>query len=123
MNSVNIYNPVFSEIAQIIDLNKRHLFTYLNPIQQQNGFVRIEYSLEDLQTIITNKELVIVKNDKDIIGYYLIGKKSDKLTLDYQKNKALDLFESNGIQFDKIGYGCQVCINEKYRKNGLFALC
>lgn len=54
------------------------------------------------------------------MGYYLIGKTSNLPTLAMQKNKAMALFDTHGIPFDKIGYGCQVCIEESYRNTGLF---
>lgn len=116
----SILFPTFDNINQIIDLNKKYLIGYLTEEQKQNGFIRIEYGKDDLQQIITNKEIVIATGKEKVIGYYLIGRKSGKAALNYQKNKAISLFATKEILFDNIGYGCQVCIDEAFRNNGLF---
>jgi len=113
--------PTYEHIDQIRQLNSKYLITHLTDAQKQNGFIRIEYDRDDLQQIIENKEIVIATNGEQVIGYYLIGRKSGKAALNYQRNKAKSLFDTNEIPFAKIGYGCQVCIDEAYRNNGLFA--
>lgn len=118
---MTIQFPTYDHIDQIRQLNSKYLITHLTDAQKQSGFIRIEYDRDDLQQIIANKEIVIATNGENVIGYYLIGRKSGKAALDYQKNKAKSLFDTNEIPFDKIGYGCQVCIDEAYRNNGLFA--
>lgn len=92
----------------------------MTDFQKQSGFIRIEYDIDDLQKIITNNEIVIATDKEKVIGYYLIGRKSSKIELNYQKNKAFSLFETTEIPFESIGFGCQVCIDENYRNNGLF---
>lgn len=117
---MTIRQPNLDDMHQIMQLNSKYLLTNLTENKKQNGFIRISYDKDDLQKIISNKEIfVAVFNDK-IVGYYLVGRKSGKAALDYQKNKAISLFDTNGISFDKIGYGCQVCIDSDYRQNGLF---
>lgn len=117
--SINIRLAKKSDIDAIQKLNSKYLITHLTDAQKQNGFIRIEYDREDLLQIIVNKEIVIATNEEEIIGYYLVGRKSNKTTLDYQRKKALTLFDTHAIPFDKIGYGCQVCLDEHYRSFGL----
>ena len=117
---MTIQIPTYNHIDQIRQLNSKYLITHLTDTQRQNGFIRIEYDRDDLQQIIAKKEIVIATNGEKVIGYYLIGRKSGKAALDYQKNKANSLYDTNEIAFAKIGYGCQVCIDEAYRNNGLF---
>jgi hypothetical protein len=112
--------PTYDHIDQIRQLNSKYLITHLTDAQKQNGFILIKYDQDDLQQIIANKEIVIATNGEKVIGYYLIGRKSGKAALDYQKNKANSLFDTNEIPFSKIGFGCQVCIDDAYRNNGLF---
>lgn len=117
---ISIHPPTHEHIDQILHLNSKYLITHLDDSQKQNGFIRIEYNRNDLQKIIDAKEIVIASKNNLVIGYYLIGKKCDKSDLDYQRNKAYTLSDSHNTPFEKIGYGCQVCIEENYRKNGLF---
>ena len=116
----SILFPSFDNIDQIISLNRKYLIGSLTEEQKQNGFIRIEYNKDNLQQIITSKEIVIATDKEKVIGYYLIGRKSGSAALYYQKNKAISLFATNEISFDSIGYGCQVCIDEAFRNNGLF---
>jgi hypothetical protein len=117
---MTIQIPTYDHIDQIRQLNSKYLITHLSNAQRQNGFIRIEYDGDDLQQIIANKEIVIATKGEKLVGYYLVGRKCDKAALDYQKNKANSLFDTNDIPYSKIGYGCQVCIDEAYRNNGLF---
>lgn len=117
---MQIILATLSHIDQIIALNRKYLITQLsNNEQLQNGFVRIAYNREELQLIIANKEIVIAVDNEMIVGYYLIGRKSGSPALAYQRNFALTINE--GMAINTIGYGCQVCIDESYRNNGLFA--
>ena len=113
--------PTQDHIDQIRALNYKYLYSNLSEAQRQNGFIRIEYSRSDLQAIITHKEIVVAIINDIVVGYYLIGRMSGNTALDYQKTKAMSLFSSREIPFEQIGYGCQVCIDEAYRNNGLFA--
>ena len=89
--------PTYEHIDQIRQLNSKYLITHLTDAQKQNGFIRIEYDRDDLQQIIENKEIVIATNGEQVIGYYLIGRKSGKAALNYQRNKAKSLFDTNEI--------------------------
>lgn len=117
---MTIQFPTYDHIDQIRQLNSKYLITHLTEAQKQKGFIRIEYDRDDLQHIIANKEIVIATYGVKVIGYYLIGRKSGKAALDYQRNKANSLFDTIEIPFANIGYGCQVCIEEAYRNNELF---
>ena len=111
--------PTYDHIDQILVLNSKYLITHLNDTQKKSGFVRIEYTEEEIKKIIEHQEIVVAIDNNKVVGYYLVGRKSDSVALDYQKNKAINLFGSHTIQFDKIGYGCQVCIDYTHRNNGL----
>lgn len=113
--------PTYDHIDQIRNLNNRNLLENLTDAQRQNGFVRIAYDRDGLQQIIANNEIVIATENDIVVGYYLIGRTSGNAALDYQRNKAISLFGSLQTPFDKIGYGCQVCIEQAFRNNGLFS--
>ena len=118
MTSIQI--PIYQHIDQIKELNSKYLITNLTEAEKQSGFIRIEYDKDSLKKIIDDQEIVVATNHDKIIGYYLIGRKSGFAALDYQKNKAISLFDTKNIPFDKIGFGCQVCIDKAHRNNGLF---
>lgn len=112
--------PAYDHIDQIQNLNNKYLISHLPESQKQNGFIRIKYNKEDLGQIVSDKEIVIATHIDQIVGYYLIGRKSDIAALAYQKEKALAFSYKNNIDFSKVGFGCQVCIEDAYRNNGLF---
>lgn len=112
--------PTLEDIKQIRNLNQKYLITHLTDTEKQGGFIRIEYSESELKKIIEAKEIVVAKDENKIVGYYLIGRKSDSVALTYQHNKAKEITWESPIITDKIGYGCQVCIETNYRNSGLF---
>lgn len=116
---IQIILPTNDHLEEIRNLNERFLITHLSDKQIQNGFIRIKYSREELKKIIKSEEVVIAIDTDKVVGYYLIGKKSGNPALNYQKKKAQSLINTHSIQFDKIGYGCQVCISEENRNNGI----
>ena len=113
--------PTLEDIEQIRNLNQKYLITHLTDTEKQGGFIRIEYTESELKKIIEAKEIVVAKDENRVVGYYLIGRKSDSVALTYQHNKAREITWEKPITTDKIGYGCQVCIETNYRNNGLFA--
>lgn len=114
---IKIVLPTSEHINQIGELNSKFLITQLSDKQRQDGFIRIEYNIEDLHRIITNREIVVAIIENKVIGYYLIGKKSGNPALQNQSAAANNLTD---ITIDQIGYGCQVCMEVEHRKNGLF---
>lgn len=117
---ITIQLPTYEHINQIILLNQKYLIGHLNEMQKKSGFVRIAYTSDELKQIVDAKEIIIALDGQFVIGYYLVGKKSNKVELKNQKNYALSLFDTYQLQFDKIGYACQVCIDEKYRNIDLY---
>lgn len=107
-------------IDQIISLNKRYLVTNLPKNKTEKGFIRIEYSEADIREIIRNEEIVVALSVNKVIGYYLIGKKTNKSVLEYQQKESISFALSIKTEPGKLGYGCQVCIDENFRSNGLF---
>lgn len=114
-----IQTPTYNHIDQILALNSKYLINHLSDTEKQNGFIRIEYDREDLEKIIDHKEIVIAVDNDKVVGYFLVGKKSEKLELELQKVMSLVLHDSGKFEYKRIGFGCQICIEEKYRGNGI----
>ncbi|MBN2892120.1 MAG: hypothetical protein JXL97_09650 [Bacteroidales bacterium] len=112
--------PKIEHVDQLVFLNKKFLVDNLDPIQREKGFIRIEYSKEDFEKIVTAQEIVTAFNFDEIVAYYLIGKNATTQQIDYQRNMAKKIAKSNNIPEEKIGYSCQVCINKDFRHLGLF---
>ena len=114
--------PTLENIEQIRNLNQKYLITHLTDTEKQGGYIRIEYANNELKKIIEAKEIVVAKDENKIIGYYMIGRKSDSVALTYQHNKAITFANDNMLASTSIGFGCQVCIDKNYRNNGLFSM-
>ncbi len=95
------------------------MINHLSDSEKQNGFIRIEYKREDLEKIIDHKEIVIATDNGNVIGYFLVGRESEKSELEFQKKMTLILHDSGKFEYKRIGFGCQICIDEKYRGNGI----
>ena len=113
--------PTYNHIDQILALNSKYLINHLSYSEKQNGFIRIKYDKEDLEKIITHKEIVIALDNDKIIGYYLIGRKSENIKLNYQLKKVREIFKHSHL-IEKAGYGAQAIIESKYRGQNLLNL-
>lgn len=113
--------PKIDQIDQLVSLNRKYLFDNLSEEERKNGFIRITYESEHFRILIEKKEIVCALNDnKKIVGYYLIGRETKNILLDYQIEKAAIFSKKFDEDFDKLGYGCQVCIEVEHRKKDLF---
>jgi hypothetical protein len=109
-----------NEVGEVMRLNERFHFSNLDAVQRGNGFLRILYTQNDFEKILMNKEILVAIYDTAVVGYYLVGRTSNNPALDDQRKSAIALSRANAMAFDKVGYGCQVCIDLHYRKNGLY---
>ena len=116
---IKIHFPTLDQIDEIRKLNQKYLISHLTDKELQGGFIRIEYNTNDFMQIVNSNEIVVATNEDRIVAYYLVGRKSESPALMYQRNKAISLFNSHSIQYERIGYGCQVCIDKSYRNNGI----
>lgn len=117
---ISIVSPTLEYVPEIEDLNYKYLIFNLTEGEKASGFIRIKYDSSDLQKIIFNEEIVIAIDNHKVIAYYLIGRTTGKPELDYQMTKARNLTRSHNVPFDKIGFGCQVCISNTSQNMGLF---
>jgi hypothetical protein len=105
----------------VVTLNQKYLLQNLPADKLSSGFIKIPYTLDQINKIVEMNEIIVARCSNQIIGYYLIGGSSNCDGLTYQKLAALHWAESEAISISKIAYGVQVCINEAYHNNGLFA--
>jgi len=113
---MNIKHPDTDDIKQIMQLNSKYFLSNTTDDQIQNGYLGKKYSIEELQQIVADKEIIICTTNNKVIGYYLLGRKDDEDASVYQINKELSLVDP----FSNIAYPTQVCIDEAYRNHGLF---
>lgn len=120
--TINVLLPSYRHIEKIRRLNESHLMAGLDENKRRSGFVRVRYSFEDIQKIIDEKEIVIAIHGDEVIGYYLIGKKSGNLLLGYQNERVASLSNRHKIPNCEIGYGAQAIIERRYRGMNLLSL-
>lgn len=109
---------MYEHIDGILALNRKYLITYLPTEEKRHGFVRVEYTYDDIKQIIDQKEVIIALNENTIIGYYLIGRKSRSKRLEYQAKKVAEIFK-DADTIDQIGYGAQAIIEKEFRGGDL----
>ncbi len=112
--------PKIEHSDELVNLNRKFLIDNLSPEQREKGFIRIEYSIDDFKTFVKNREIVVAFNFDEIVAYYLIGRKSETTEIDYQREMTNKIVEKYRYSEEKIGYGCQVCIDQDFRHFGLF---
>lgn len=118
---ITIKCPEIEHIEQLMILNYKYNYQHLPKDELVRGFIRIPYTYEQFQQLIENKEITIGISKNKIVGYYLIGKHTLNPNLEYQIQKAKQIERIHQIDFERIGYGCQVCIEKDFRNMNLFA--
>ncbi len=117
--NINIRLATLQDLQGVLALHEKYLYQNLSDPEKQNGFIKVRYSEDDLRKIIVAQEIVVAIYEYKIVGYFLVGKKSDSPNLLHQKNRASRLANEMVIPFDKVGYGCQICLDMNYRNLGL----
>jgi len=109
------------DINSIIALNQKYLIQNIHFDKLLNGFIKVPYTNNQLTIIIKANEIAVAQVNDCLVGYYLIGSNCDNEFLTYQELAATRLAKSKSTTVTKIGFGVQVCIDEPYHNNGLFA--
>ncbi len=115
-----VRQPTIDDIEQIIRLNSKYFYPYPSDVQIETGYLGKLYKAEELRQIIEEREIIIAADNKNLKGYYLIGRKEDKDSSVYLRNESLSLNDESGNPLSCIAYPTQVCIDEAYRNQGLF---
>lgn len=118
---ITIKCPEVEHIEQLIILNSKYNYQHLSQEELVRGFIRIPYTYEQFQRLIEQKEITVALFNNQVVGYYLVGKHTQNPTLEYQIQKAKQIERIHQIDFERIGYGCQVCIETEFRNMNLFA--
>ena len=126
MENIQLEVAKLIDIQGVLDLQKLNLVSNLTDEEKKSGFVTTPFSVEQLTYVIANEGLFISKVNNKIIAYifaesweffsqypifeYMIGL--------FPKLEFLD-FEINSITSFQYG---PVCIDKKYRGQGLITL-
>jgi len=116
------------DLGGIIDLQQKNLKHVLSADDiQQQGFVTVSHTLDDLEKMHQHEKNIIATNDQHVIGYVLGMTEKSKNDIP----RLVEMYES----FDQIFYGDkpvsrynyvvvgQVCIDKDFRAKGLFRSC
>jgi len=109
-----------TDANDILTLHKKYLYQNLPEKEKRLGFVKVEYSIEDIKRIIKENEIIICYYGNSIIGYYLLGFVTKNKSLDYQY-KALQELTYNGYLLKdlKVACGAQAIVEKEFRGLGL----
>ncbi|WP_443944798.1 GNAT family N-acetyltransferase [Pedobacter sp. AW1-32] len=116
------------DLDGIIDLQQKNLKHVLSADDiQQQGFVTVSHTLDDLQKMHKHEKNVIATNGQHVIGYVLGMTEKSKNDIP----RLIEMYDS----FDEVFYGDkpvsdynyvvvgQVCIDKDFRAKGLFRSC
>lgn len=101
-------------------LHKKYLYQNLSEEQRGHGFIKVEYSLNDIRKIIEANDIALCCYDKSIIGYYLLGFVTQNEALNYQYKALNELFYNGKLLNElKVACGAQAIVEKEYRSSGL----
>lgn len=114
-SEVIIRAGIEEDIVQLLALNSKYLYENLSTEERRGGFIRIKFDHAQFLKIIEGREIVVAVVDSKIAGYYLVGRSSENNLLNYQYERAQELESAIGATVDRVGIGCQVCIDVEHR--------
>ena len=116
-----------NDINGILSLQERNLYSNLNEAERKNGFVTTPFTVSQIEEIIKQNGIFIAENEKDgIIAYAFAGS--------WEYFKQWEIFNFMVSRFPKLSFNGNkittensfqygpVCIDKKYRGNGLLNL-
>ena len=112
-----------TDFPKILELQKDNLLRNLEPQDQQDGFLSIEYSQDQLESI--NNELgIFIAIDNDHLAGYLIAQTMDfvlqfPLTTTMGKRFPDVIYQSRPLSGLKTFIYGPVCIDKRYRGQGI----
>lgn len=114
-----------AELRGILDLQKQNLLSQISEEERNDqGFVTVQHSLDQLQLMHRIESHVIAKDEEKVIGYILAMTKESKDLVPI----LVPMFE----QFDRLIFGekllsdynymviGQICVDKSYRGQGIF---
>lgn len=116
---LKIRRGVPEDLAQVMELNRRNHGAHGGAQPADNKMLRIAYDRQALIQIARAEELVVAFDNQWLAGYYLVGRKSGLASLQYQLHWVAS---QPFLRTETTGYGCQVCIDTRYRGQGLYPL-
>ncbi len=100
-----ITKGIITDAQKIHTLHEKYLHKNLSEEERIYGFIKVEYSLNDIKKIIEAKDIAICFCNELIIGYYLLGFVTKNEALSYQY-KAIKKLSYNDELLSKLNVAC-----------------
>ncbi len=116
-----------NDIGGVLSLQDKYLYSKLNEAERKEGFVTTPFTVNQLEEIITQNGLIVAENEENIIVAYAFAGSWKYFEQWEIFNFMVSRFPKLSFQGNRITtensfqYG-PVCIDKKYRGNGVLNL-
>ncbi len=115
---------VESDITGILELQSRNLYTNLSEAERAEGFVTTPFTMEQIQTLLSQTGVFVAEKQGMVVGYVLAGSWdffSQWAIFPYMVSRFPQLkFQETQITVDNTFQYGPVCIDRSFRNSGVF---
>lgn len=111
-------DAIFEDGESILKLNHKYYQAFLQN-EKDKGFLKNEFTIEQIQKLIINKEVVVAEFEKNIIGYYLTNSLFETDVILKRKIIVEKLIQTGEIENSKYVYLTQAVVDKPYMGRGI----
>jgi hypothetical protein len=109
------------DIIKLVQLNSRFQHACVSANLRNSGFLSVKFNFEDFETLIDHKEVIVVRCENVIVGYYLLNNFCQNSKFLEAKRIVQHIIQEKRITPEsKIGLCAQVLIEREHQNRGLF---
>lgn len=115
---MNYRQAKLTDSLAILQLNHKFYQAFMDG-DKDKGFLKIEFSLAEIETLIKENEIVVAENENDVIGYYLTNSIFETETIIKRKRLVEDLIKQGKIKNAKYAFLTQAVVDKPYMGQGV----
>lgn len=107
-----------TDSSDILRLNHKFYQAFIDG-DKDKGFLKNEFSLNEIETLIKEEEIVVAENEIEIIGYYLTNSIFETETIKKRKAIIDNLIEESKIKNARYSLLAQAVVDKPYMGQGV----
>lgn len=114
-----IYRPaILQDSDSVLKLNNKYCQAFFDN-EKEKGFLKFEFTLSQIQTLIIQNEVVVAEWEENVIGYYLTNSIFEMDTILKRKIIVNELIQSGTIEDAKYVFLTQAAVDKSYMGKGI----
>ncbi len=111
-------NALHTDCEEILFLNNKYYQAFLND-EKEKGFLKNQFSLDQIQALVQQQEIVVAEFQNKVIGYYLTNSLFETEEIKKRKIIVRDLVLKGKIKDAKYCFLTQAVVDKPYMGKGV----